>query len=301
MNSALRNGCLHLNFVEEEAALKILPSPVFSSHKKDCPDLSLKHFQTSPWEIGEHSHPHHELIIHLNPGTKVERKIDKRFQHEHINDGDIVLIPAGVPHQSLWDSKNEFIVISLTPELIFSCAWESVNLDSVELIPQFAQADPLTYAIGLNLKAEFELDSNSSQLYVESLTSTLCFHLIQKYTSREPKLHSCIGGLTNDKLKLTIEYINDNLDCKLKLLEIAAQINMSPHYFCRLFKQSMGISPYQYIIQQRLKLARKLLKQRKLYIAQIALQCGFSTQSNLYKAFFKHFGITPKAYQIENS
>ena len=300
MNLASRNEYLHLDFAEAEAASKILPSPIFSSDRQGKLNVNLKHFQTSPWVVEEHSHPHHELIIHLNSETRVERKIDKHFQREQINNGDIVLIPADVPHRSLWNSNNEFIVLSLAPELMFLCAWESINLDRVELIPQFAQADPLVHAIGLNLKAGFELDSNTSQLYIESLTSTLCSHLLWNYTSQEPKLPS-YGGLSKKQLKLAIAYISDNLDCKLNLSEIAAQINMSQHYFCRLFKQSTGIPPHQYIIQQRLKLARQLLKQRHLSVAQIALECGFSNQSNLYKAFYKNFGISPKAYQIENS
>lgn len=296
MNSASENG-LHLDFAQEEAALKILPTAI-SSNKLGRQKITIKHFQTPAWEIEEHSHPHHELLIHLNSETSIERNIDCHLKYENMTNGDIVIIPAGASHRSLWQNKNEFMVLSLPTELIKWSAWESFDPEQVELLPQFAQSDPLIYSLVLNLKAESEFEDNCNRLYVEALTSTLCTHLLWKYTNLPPR-HNYKCRVSEDKLKQAIEYINDNLDRQLKLSQIATQINISQDYFSRLFKQSMNISPHQYIIQQRLKLAMQLLDRGKS-IAQTAYLCGFSNQSHLYKAFRSHFGITPKAYQIQN-
>ena len=295
MNSTTANR-LHLDFAYDEAALKILPTPV-SSNRVGCQNITIKHFQTPAWEIEEHSHPHHELLIHLNSETSVERNIDRHLKQENINNGDIVIIPAGAAHRSLWQDKNEFMVLSLPPELIRWYAWESFAPERVELLPQFARNDPLIYSLCLNLKAETEFNNNYNHLYIEALTSTLCAHLLWKYTNHQLR-NKCNRPLAKDKLQQAIEYINDNLDRKLKLSEIAAQINISQDYFSRLFKQSMNLSPHQYIIRQRLKLAMQLLDRGKS-VAQTAYLCGFSNQSHLYKAFYRHFGITPKAYQTQ--
>lgn len=296
MNSASKNG-LHLDFARREAALKILPTPI-SSHQIGWQNITIKHFQTPAWEIEEHTHPHHELLVHLNSETLVERNIDRHSKQENIVRGDIVLIPAGTSHQSFWQDKNEFMVLSLPSEPIKWCAWESFAPEKVELIPQFALNDPLIYGICLNLKTELNNSSDRDRLYTESLISTLYTHLLRKYTARQLQ-HSYERKLPEDKLKQAIEYINDNLNRKLKLSEIAAQINISQDYFSRLFKKSMNISPYQYIIRQRLRLAMRLLD-RGESVAQTAYLCAFSNQSNLYKAFYSHFGITPKAYQTRN-
>lgn len=71
----------------------------------------------------------------------------------------------------------------------------------------------------------------------------------------------------------------------------------SPYHFCRLFKQATGISPYQYPIQQRIELGKQLLKQPGLTIVEIALSCGFGSQSSFTKAFRKHTGVTPKGFR----
>ena len=56
------------------------------------------------------------------------------------------------------------------------------------------------------------------------------------------------------------------------------------------------MTPHQYILSQRLNHAKELLLQGE-NIAEVALHCGFSDQSHLYKYFKEVFGISPKAYQ----
>ena len=74
---------------------------------------------------------------------------------------------------------------------------------------------------------------------------------------------------------------------------------MSTHYFCHLFKQSTGIAPYQYVIQQRIAKAKKLLKRQDLSLVDVALACGFISQSAFNRTFKKHVGTTPRKYRLE--
>ena len=68
---------------------------------------------------------------------------------------------------------------------------------------------------------------------------------------------------------------------------------MSPHYFCSLFKQSMRMTPHQYVIQTRVNRAKELLLKGKYTIAQVALMVGFANQSHLNRHFKKLIGVTP--------
>jgi AraC family transcriptional regulator len=74
---------------------------------------------------------------------------------------------------------------------------------------------------------------------------------------------------------------NEYLDQTIKLADIAEVLDMSQYYFCQLFKQSMGITPHQYLVQCRLDKAKQLLANPDLAIADIALECGFASQSHL--------------------
>ena len=78
---------------------------------------------------------------------------------------------------------------------------------------------------------------------------------------------------------------------------MAQLAELSSYYFARQFKRSTGLSPHQYINQQRIEKAKRLLKQRKYSITQVAIECGFSNQSHFSRAFRKATDITPKRYQ----
>jgi AraC family transcriptional regulator len=134
-------------------------------------------------------------------------------------------------------------------------------------------------------------------LYVEQLTTTLAIHLLRKYGVRKPQFSTYSDGLPKYKLKQILEYINANLDCDIKLVDLAELVGMSQYYFCHLFKLSMGIAPYQYVIQQRVERAKQLLKCRDVTISDVALVCGFANQSHFSKHFRKITEMTPKAYR----
>jgi AraC-like DNA-binding protein len=101
-------------------------------------------------------------------------------------------------------------------------------------------------------------------------------------------------GLTRTQLQQVLDYIQTHLDRDLSLAEFAEVVNISPTYFAHLFKRAMGISPHQYVIQQRVERAKLMLSKTDLAIADIALQVGFSSQSHLTQQFKRLTGMTPK-------
>jgi AraC family transcriptional regulator len=81
------------------------------------------------------------------------------------------------------------------------------------------------------------------------------------------------------------------------LADLAALLDMSQFHFSHMFKQAIAISPYQYLLQQRIERAKQLLKQTDQPIMEIAFLCGFNNHSHLSQQFRRLTGITPKAYR----
>ena len=69
---------------------------------------------------------------------------------------------------------------------------------------------------------------------------------------------------------------------------------MSPNYFGKLFKESTGQAPHQYIVEARVKKAKELLTTGKLTISEAAHRVGFVDQSDLTRHFKRVFGLPPK-------
>lgn len=81
---------------------------------------------------------------------------------------------------------------------------------------------------------------------------------------------------------------------------LAAKCNISEVYFRRLFKERMGISPKQYILELRLRRAMALLTEGKQKICAIAADCGFESDAHFCRCFKKHSGLTPSEYRKKN-
>ncbi|BAZ69664.1 putative transcriptional regulator [Fischerella sp. NIES-4106] len=207
-----------------------------------------------------------------------------------------MISPPYLHRQLSWDRDAEFLLLRLEPKLFVYAVHEWIDEDHVQILPQLKIRDPLIQQIGLTLKTELEIDGLSDRLYAESMVNALAVHLLRRYSTRQQKIPSDCGGLPNYKLQAAIEYIQAHLAENISLEAIATEIGMSQYYFARMFKQSTGYSPYQYLIKCRIKHAQKLLMQNQQSIANIALQVGFANQSQFGRHFKRLTGVTPKQF-----
>ena len=97
-----------------------------------------------------------------------------------------------------------------------------------------------------------------------------------------------------------IDYINHNLDREITVQALAERAHLSISVFAHSFKKIMEISPYQFIITQRLERAVKLLLDRdaNIPIATICQMCGFSSPSAFTTRFRQKYGISPAKYRF---
>jgi AraC family transcriptional regulator len=147
------------------------------------------------------------------------------------------------------------------------------------------------------LLSELQQENLGGRLYIESLANVLAVHLLRQYAVAEPRLAIYEGGLSERQLLQVLEYINEHLNQDIKLADLAALLSMSQFHFSHLFKHSLGTSPHQYLLQQRVERAKQLLKQTDRSIMDVALECGFNSHSHLSKQFRQLTGMTPKAYR----
>ncbi len=212
--------------------------------------------------------------------------------------GDISIMPAQVPFFSRWDSDDRFLLIRITSRFIQNVAKETINRnpDCLELLPIFQIRDPQLEAIGTLLLTELKQEG-LSRLYIESLANVLAVHLLRQYVATKPQMTVYEGGLPRHQLSQVLDYINDHLDHDIKLADLAALLNMSQFHFSHMFKQAIGTSPYQYLLQQRIERAKQLLKEGDRSIMEIAFLCGFNSHSHLSKQFRQLTGMTPKTYR----
>ncbi len=261
--------------------------------------LIVERLRMLPGEFEAPALTHHVLAFQLSHGTRQVSRHDVDEYDGPNPIGSFLLAPAGIPGFWSWKTIDDAVAFCIHPTFLQQTALETdcLNLEKVELLSKPFACDPQIESITLLFKHEIETNAVGSSLYAESLANVLAVHLLRNYCVFRPKIQTYEGGLPKYKLKQLLDYINANLDQDIKLANLAQVVGMSQYYFCQLFKQSMGIAPYQYVIQQRVERAKQLLKCREIAITDVALECGFANQSHFTKHFRKLMGITPKAYR----
>jgi AraC-like DNA-binding protein len=104
----------------------------------------------------------------------------------------------------------------------------------------------------------------------------------------------------SSQLSLVVSFIRQNLTNRLSLKSIANVASLSTASLYRLFKRELGISPVEFIIIERIKYAKRLLKDQNIYIKNVSFEAGFDDCNYFIRAFKHHEGITPKQYQQLN-
>ena len=275
-----------------------LPLPsLITSKNEHWSDIYLQHDRQPAFELPEHTHSQHTLIIGMDNALEAEWSIGGRFRDLQYNRGDVFVVPAGTPHKAYWKQESEGVMLALEPESIVDAAIDSVDGDRLEIVPKFAATDLRLLQIARWLLIELQDRQMGSRLYIESLTTMLKIHLMRTYSAIQPKIPDYQGGLAKHKQKKAIAFINENLDRDLKLIEIANLVRMSPYHFARMFKQSIGCTPHQYLVRQRLSKAKELLRASDLAIADIGFIVGYKNQSHFAKVFRKHLKVSPTAYR----
>jgi AraC family transcriptional regulator len=286
---------LAIDLSDVKARKYVLPKlPLLVSYKARWENLGLEYHIQPPYESPQHYATHYTIVIRLKHQPGLERRLGECYQIENSKPGDVVVMPPNLIHSCVSTTESEFIALTLNPQLVLNSVYESVNPDEIEIIPQFSKPDPLIYQIGLALKQALETDVADSRLYAESMATVLSIHLLRHYSTRSHAIDACSGGLPQHKLRHVIDFIVEHLAEDLSLSVIANQAGMSRYHFTRLFKQSTGLSPYQYVIQCRIEHAKILLCRGKMKISEVASLVGFADQSQFTRHFKRLLGITPK-------
>ena len=255
-------------------------------------------------ESGEMKVPpldNHCVIVHLDQSLHVSANINGQDFNTSLSWGEITIIPAGTT--SHWRLRtrdsHDALHIYLHPLFVQKTARAcDLNPGQLTIDPQLGVKDEQLSYIAMSLLYELKEENVVGRVYADYVATLFAMHLVRRYSYLK-EVHHQKGGMAPRKLQKAVRLIADQLEQEqsIPLAAIAAEVGMSRFHFSRAFKQSMGLSPINYIARQRIERAKKLLAETDLPIADIALRAGFSGQSHFTTFFRRLVGLTPRSFR----
>ncbi len=272
---------------------------VLSSVSTRWNDVLLEQHRLPSSELADLTYKRHVVVINLGHSSTWEFKKEGRFRRFFKARGAISFFPSHQPFSGrLKVERGVFanvLFLALDPVFVRRVA-EGLELDSdrIELIEKRRSTDPTLHHIAMALRAGVQSGGALERMYGEALSTALAVHLLREYGAAVPGPKKQYGGLPREKLVRAVEYIQDHLDTDLTVSRIAQAVYISPYHFTKLFKQSTGQSPHQYVVEARVRKAKELLTKGKFTISEAAYHVGFVDQSHLTRHFKRVFGLPPK-------
>ena len=252
--------------------------------------------QLRPYNV--HHHTEFEISVFLE-GAGTYRVASKNYAFKT---GDVFVFGSNEEHcLTEITEKMELLNVQFEPYLL----WEKP--DTAELLNLFtsrsetfenrlSDRDGELKSILRSIEAELKEKRPCYAVAVRYHLFLLLTRIIRDYAAVDLSNAVKASDSTTQSLRLAIDYIQENLESKLTLKELADVACLSPAYFSFIFKKYNGISLWEYISIKRVERAVEMLKSEKMTKLEIAERCGFSSASNFYKAFTAVTGKKPSDY-----
>jgi AraC family transcriptional regulator len=246
---------------------------------------------------GEHLKEPHDrhLIVQMRESAWAERRATNgswvRFLIER---GTLAIVPLGpVPEVRLLTPCN-MVVCALAETFTREIALE-IDRQPANRTAFHIHDAPIAGLVDLMIN-DFEA-SRPCPLYSETLAQALAMRYLFYGSSLKDTLNSSVEPLPPRILGRIRDRIEAELDTELSLASLAKDSGYSRAHFLRMFRAATGLTPHQYVLDRRLSTAQQLLRESKMLLVDIALECGFSSQTHMNDVFRKRLGFTPLEYR----
>jgi AraC family transcriptional regulator len=235
--------------------------------------------------------PGNVLMVNLSPVQALRQVRNQRSFVSNMLSWDMTLMPRGTPSKWSWNSTCDRFDLVVSPDVL----GEEYKIDTVD---RFLFRDEELANICRQLCREISLRERADRPYVEALAIDIASLLLREYSVPSARAKSIPrGGLTRNNARRVVEYVEATLGRSVTVRELADIAELSTYHFVRMFKRSLDLTPYQYLLQRRVERAKELLSSTPAHLAEVALSTGFGSQSHFTSTFHRAVGATPAEFQ----
>lgn len=231
-----------------------------------------------------------------------ERENGQPWITNRIRKGSFFLTTGGAPYDVRWravsDEPFETMLVFVELPVLQRALEEVFGTEAPHARLRDASAfndEGLNSLLGL-LRAEL-MRGQASPSFVEGIAQAIAIHLAREYGETGEESHGSSPSLPGYKLRLITDWMAEHAAEEFSLDRLAAQAGLSRFHFQRLFKAATGVTPSCYHIDLRMEEARRLLRETKMSVIDVALEVGYASPSHFARLFRRETGLSPSDYR----
>jgi AraC family transcriptional regulator len=261
------------------------------------PGLSLREVVSLGGELPEGYLLDHELALQTRWASRNEMFFSESgwAPMEYVP-GSVHFMPIGVPFANRWSGRMELISLSLSNSFVRAVQGAD-DRRILEARPHMSTNDRLLAEILSTLVTDLREGFPSGRLYGEQLAAAMVAHMLRKWSVGSNDRSAGSDLAMAKKFERVIDYIHAHIEEDLSVSSLAAILELGTDHFIRSFRNSMGLTPHQYVLRCRIARAKTLLSKPRASIKQVGVRCGFPDQSHFIKMFRRTTGITPAEFR----
>jgi AraC family transcriptional regulator len=210
--------------------------------------------------------------------------------------GQFTFFPAGPVPAVRPFTRSEFLVFAVRSSFIETLELEMDRRPTEEMRTRTGFQDSGLNELMSLLSAEAARGGIFGRIYADSLAQAIAARLLY-FNQADCRPARCVTSpLPRHLLRRVIERMQD-LDTDLDLRTLAAETGYSQRHFIRMFRAATGQTPHRFLVELRLDHAKKLLRQHRASLIDVAAASGFSSHAHMTQVFRRVLGVTPSEFR----
>lgn len=238
--------------------------------------LQNKKFSGDNTAVSAHNHFFYEMTYVLE-GTLCTYMNDVCYE---CKPGTIILVPPNTLHSHASDDDYEVIYMGFYYNGLYGPLNQRI----------FDKDNSIILELLKKLLNEFDSTETYYESVCQELQKILIFNMLRLQDSNR-------SSSSDAALKYAVAYFQNHYYDDIDMQELAKSLGYSYHHFRHIFKQNFNMPPKQFLLNQRIQYAMRLLRTTKQSISDIARNCGFSSTTRFISAFKSIFKISPMQYR----
>ncbi|MGZ2453120.1 AraC family transcriptional regulator [Rhizobium ruizarguesonis] len=223
----------------------------------------------------------------------------RRIHHQHhvtthdFAENSIYIRDLSEAYKADLSGSFDFLLFEISPAALTRIA-DGAELSGItSLAAETASKDIVLANLARALIPALEKPEEASALFIDQMTTAIGTYLVQRYGGRSVATPNRSRSLSRSHEHLAKGLLLENLEGDISIEQVAQACNLSRGYFIRAFRETTGMTPYQWLLSQRIDRARALLRTSNAPLAEVAIACGFADQSHFTRVFASVVGATP--------